>query len=257
MRTRLLLKSGAIGVIVLFLGTAIMPGFFSANATSVSNQVPITVNAVGSRHTPWTYLLTEQQASELKRRLDEAELALNTVTSWQKARPILQQVITMLVDYGLLTKTRSEEVLGLCNHEWNPSTMKNMLKVRNGLSLPDENAFCFVYGYATRGEPGGDMLNIGPSLLFAQIVRRFGFNNLFDFLILLSIYFPFKLLNMIVFVNYLPDLNTLGLKGYVFFDSDNTIILGYSGLIITLSNRTYFFGRAVSIFVLIIPYLSP
>jgi hypothetical protein len=202
MKIHLLNKSLVLGIIFLFISTAIAPtiNFNSVKATSDNEFVEVTSQACGIKgFNDQKVKLTKQQYQDLENYLKEFRERLNKTATREESVPIFKGAVTELNKYGLLPKGMSVEQAqslttgGYWNYK-NQKLIENIFKTNQGNSTNlIDNYFCLVAGRTD----GSEFMNFIIKLLFYADFIVYESIDFLVILYILGLFFQGKLFDRI------------------------------------------------------------
>jgi hypothetical protein len=154
MKTNILNKGLAVGIILLFIGVAVAPSINISvvKASNDNDLVEVTTHACGiqgfGNH---TVKLTKQQYQNLEQYLVDFRARLNQTTTREEAVPIFKEAVVELDKYGLLPKGMSVgRAQRLVTRPYqNTKLVKYVEKLSNKSEkslLQEGNKLCLIYG---------------------------------------------------------------------------------------------------------------
>jgi hypothetical protein len=267
-------KCGAVAAVLFCIGVALSPGFTSCivSASSVKDMVEVTVEACGVKgFRPFTVSLTKPQYEMLTRYLDGLMERLNGTKSMDDTVLLFHEAVGEINTYGLLPRGMSVRqaqmlVRGPAQHSKGFSGVENSVVSRwyeahSEDFVPDlKNSFCALFAVATKIPgyspdpviiPFGLLLVLG--LIPALIVSAFGQEELATRLAELGLALwmvnPLRVFNFVIFEGYDIEFRSLGLKGLVHETLNASgVFWGFSGLMLSSNDKTYFIGFSFSIY---------
>jgi hypothetical protein len=247
----------AVGVILLFIGVAVVPCINSTVVKSSTDNdlVEVTSQACGIQgFGNTTVKLTKQQYQDLEQYLVDFRARLNQTTTREEAIPLFKDAVVELNKYGLLPKGMSVEqaqrlVTGQSLSQKCLNTIQKVLN-RNYDNNSDQNLFCLFYGHlsGTFLEPFYyKILDLVSESYFLSFILWLFFSYIYDFQ-------PFFFLCPIGFTQFggaEGNVFTIGLLGLKSWkgnligewrnsDNDYLAVVGYTGLVIKNSKTGFF-----------------
>jgi hypothetical protein len=149
----LLSKGLAVGIILLFVGVALIPSinYNSVNATPEDDMVKFTIEAYGIPGLkPQTVILTKHQANKVEDVLNQIKRDLDNTTTKEETLAIFDHAVVDLDEFGLLDSMSVEEVQRLVKRGYPNLQTMNLYKDRycENQILNDSNFFCLIAGEA-------------------------------------------------------------------------------------------------------------
>jgi len=255
----------AVGIILLFIGVALVPSInFNVVKASYGNDlVEVTTQACGIKGSGNTTVkLTRQQYQNLKEYLVDFRSRLNQTTTREEAVPLFKEAVVELDNYGLLPKGMSVERAQRLVIGWYQKPIERLLNNRQQEIFPNlDNAFCLLYLDATKPlYPDYPFLIVycPLALIVFLLGGIFGIFSAFikyiseiiiEYISEITQYIPLKLLNIIK-ISGVTDFYSFGLKFLVVKTHSyaGPLLLGYTGLMLRLSDdKAYFFGFALAV----------
>jgi hypothetical protein len=173
MNTHAWKKSLSIGIILLFIGVAVIPSINSTvvKASSDNDLVKVTSQACGIQgFGNTTVKLTKEQYQNLERYLVDFRARLNQTSTRGEGVPIFKDAVVELNKYGLLPKGMSvneaQKLVTGQYEKFQSSTLLDSISKKNPLFFNGTwNLMCLVAGVTSARSPAAS-----PSTLFLSLI---------------------------------------------------------------------------------------
>ncbi len=144
MKQRIICKTLAVAVIILFLGLAIQPSVATVQPESIDTEYfDVTTEFIGLGKEQ-TVQLTKQQLDELDALFESIREQLNNTESKEEIIQIYNNAIKRLDSIGLLDDLSSKQAQKLATGIYQNQKIKNLIAERNHRTLG--NRYCFTVG---------------------------------------------------------------------------------------------------------------
>jgi len=257
-KKELLIKTLALGIIVLFIGVAIVPSI-NTIAYQSSNKNIVKVEFIGINHNKsYSSNMTLSEVIELKKILDAQAKTLSN-----EPLETMKYIFTKLEISGLMEKNDTKLLVDLYQKNIN---FEKILKSNRLMQSSDDhsNIFCYLILHAYSG---GDISFISYFGAFLILLSYLCIYNNFIFLAFgllalgILLFVPSFIYNKISPLKFCVridcpdpnDLYSIGLRGLVNLFDKYIMVFGFRGIKISLPNvnESYYIGHAMAIDVLI------
>jgi len=256
MKKEWLVKTLALGIIVLFIGVAIVPSI-NTIAYQSSNKNIVKVEFIGINHNKsYSSNMTLSEVIELKKILDAQGKTLSN-----EPLETMKYIFTKLETSGLMEKNDTEFLVDLYQKNLNfEKILKSNKLMKNSNDF--SNIFCYLILHTYTGSSLWEIGLIAALGVFLFIFsNKFIYNN-FILLAYLSLALAFLLMIPSMIYNKISplkfwnliespspnDFYSIGLKGIVNLFNKTIVIWGFRGIRILLPdiNESYYIGHAMA-----------